>query len=415
MNRFPMALALTGAFAASLLAATLPAVASSESVVYSFKGGSDGFFAESGLVQGPTKALYGVTPYGGAAGHGALYEVTPPATAGGAWTEKVLYSFKGGTTDGAVPMGRLLVDAVRGTLYGTTNGGGAHGCGTVFKLVPPATAGGAWTRVVLYSFKGGTDGAGPIAGLTQGKGGVLYGTTYTAGTGLKGTVFALTPPSVAVPRWTEKVLASFKGGTDASVPNGAVVVDAAGNLYGTTLGGGAKGQGTVYRVAPPVAPATAWKTDILYSFQSGSDGGQPQAELVFDTAGALYGTTVFGGGVTGGTGAGTVFRLAPPKTVGGAWTEAVIYRFKGGADGGGPQGGLMRGFTGALFGTTAGTVFKLSPGATGWTETVLHKFGPAPDGSTSWATPIRGADGALYGTTFGGGANNLGAVFRVVP
>ena len=400
------------AFAAVLLASTLPAVASSESVVYSFKYVGDGFMPESGVVLGKNGALYGVTPFGGAAGRGAVYEVKRTAT--GAWTEKLIYSFKGGTTDGGVPFGRLAFDAATGVLYGTTKSGGVNDCGTVFKLTP--TAVGGWTETVLYAFKGNKDGAVPIGGVTIGPGGVLYGTTYTAGVGSKGTVFKLAPPTATVKYWSESIIAAFKGGTDASTPNGAVVVDAKGNLYGTTIGGGTDGQGTVYRVSPPAAGTTSWKTKILYSFKkTGNDGTQPQAELILDPAGALYGTTFFGGGTTGGPGVGTVFKVAP--ATGDVWKETVIYRFKGGADSGGPQGGLLRDAAGALYGTTGGTVFKLVKPTTGttWSETVLHHFGPKPDGSASLSTPIKGADGALYGTTLSGGANGVGTVFRVVP
>lgn len=397
-----------------LLASAGCAEASTETTIYGFKGGADTYFPESGVVVGRGGALYGVSPFGGASGKGAVYELRPPAKAGGAWVERVIHTFTGDAADGAGPQGRLWFDAASGALYGTTLGG-PSGVGNVFRLAPPAKAGGTWALTVLYRFKGDRDGANPVAGLVRGKDGTFYGTTNNGGVGTKGTVFALSPPTPSRPKWTERLLATFAGGTDGSVPVGGVALDAAGNLYGTTLGGGAAGQGTVYRLRRPASATGAWTKTLLYSFGAGDDGHQPQGELLVGPGGVLYGTASAGGGVGAGPGYGMVFALAPGATAAAAWKETVVWRFKGGDDGAGPQAGLLRDAKGALYGVTSRTAFKLTPVGSSWRESVLHVFGTRPDGTLPWCTPVKGADGALYGTTMAGGPTGLGTVFRLVP
>jgi uncharacterized repeat protein (TIGR03803 family) len=231
-------------------------------------------------------------------------------TAGG-WSEKVLHSFN--DTDGAYSSAGLIFDK-NGNLYGTTLEGGdygcsASGCGTVFELTP--TAGGGWTETVLLNFNG-SDGSGPQAGLIFDAAGNLYGTTVGGGTNCPpfgcGTVFELTP--TAGGGWTEKVLHSFGNGTDGANPFAGLIFDAAGNLYGTTYGGGtyrcgASGCGTAFELTP--AAGGSWTETVLYSFSRGNDGFEPEAGLIFDSAGNLYGTTAVGGTYDGGT----VFELTP--------------------------------------------------------------------------------------------------------
>ena len=319
--------------------------------------------------------------------------------------ETTLHSFAG-APDGAQPVAGLVRDA-SGNLYGTTaQGGGApctfeSGCGTVFKI----DASGMET--VLYNFTGGTDGGAPMAGLVRDAAGNLYGTTYyggdlscESGTGC-GTVFKLSTTGA------ETVLYSFAGGTDGELPAAGLVRDAAGNLYGTTLVGGAYGAGTVFRVTE------AGKEKVLYSFTGGVDGSLPLATLVRDAAGSLYGTTQLGGTY----GAGTVFQ------VGGTGTERILHSFRGGMDGGYPFAGLVMDPAGNLYGTTffgggtgceggCGTVFELIAGGAG---TILHSFTGRADGGYPRAALVQDAAGKLYGTAEIGGASGAGAVFRLKP
>ena len=259
--------------------------AQKETVLHSFAESPDGDGPYYGaLVLDKKGNLYGTTiTGGGASGAGTIFKVTPSGK------EKVLYSFTGGT-DGANPLAELVFDT-QGNLYGTTVAGGrdscnapfGYGCGVVFKLSK------AGKEKVLYSFSGGRDGANPYAGLARDAKGNLYGTTVYGGAssncpaGECGVVFRLSRTG------KERVLYSFCSQskcTDGLFPQGGLVFDAKGNLYGTTVYGGAYGEGTVFKVTP-------WgKETVLYSFCSLSncrDGAQPYAGVVFDTAGNLYG------------------------------------------------------------------------------------------------------------------------------
>jgi uncharacterized repeat protein (TIGR03803 family) len=265
-------------------------------------------------------------------------------------------------------------------LYGTTIGGGdgiCGDCGTVFML--SRNFQGHWTKSLLYSFKGGKDGANPAAALILDQAGSLYGTTEIGGVQNEGTVFKL---SNASGHWTEDVLYSFQEANGIS-PAGGVIFDSEGNLYGTTLYGGTYGNGTVYKLSPS---SSVWTESVLYSFHGTSDGGSPSSNLTFDAAGNLYGTAPYGGENCGGYGCGVVFELSPSS---GGWTETVLYAFTGGSDGAGPSGGLVFDSFGSLYGMTfdggdsncfgyhsdgCGTVFQLSPGFV-WTENVIHTFG----------------------------------------
>ncbi len=208
-----------------------------QNILYSFKGSGDAADPLGELVRDSAGNFYGVTALGGANNLGAVYEVSPPAVQGGPWTEKVLYSFN--LTDGTLPAGRLLLGA-NGVLYGTTNGGGANGAGTVFQLTPPTVSGGAWTETILYTFTGGLDGSSPSNGVIADKKGRLFG---SAGE----TIFMLTPPQVTGGAWTETVLHDFTGpdGFVASTP----LILSKGFLYGTTQQGGSFGTGTVFQIS----------------------------------------------------------------------------------------------------------------------------------------------------------------------
>jgi uncharacterized repeat protein (TIGR03803 family) len=253
----------------------------------------------------------------------------------------------------------------------------------------------AQTESVIYSFAGQPDGAFPSAGLVRDAKGNLYGTTYGGGAAGNGTVYEVIPPGTA------KVLYSFSGGADGSGP-AAGLVRANGSLYSTTLGGGADFFGTVFKVTP------AGLETVLASFARGDGGGFPEAGLIRDKQGNLYGTT---SGYNGGYGNGAVFKVTPDGTL------TILYEFSGGEDGLCPYGGLVSDFQGNLYGTTYrggasgyGTVFEVAPDGK---ETVLHSFSGGPDGSYPAAGLLRDGNGNLYGTTTGGGTGGYGTVFRV--
>jgi uncharacterized repeat protein (TIGR03803 family) len=379
-----------------------------ENVLYSFGNGVDGFQPGAGLIFDAVGNLYGTTYLGGTYNNGTVFELTPQG--GGGWTENVLYSFNNNGTDAGFPHGGVIFDAA-GSLYGTTRAGGAHNAGAVFELTPQA--GGGWTEKVLYSFKNnGTDAFNPLAGLIFDGAGNLYGTTSRGGIHDYGTVFELTP--TAGEGWTEKVLYSFGNGTDGGYPEAGLLFDGAGNLYGTTVSGGTYTYGTVFELIPQAGGG--WTENVLHSFGNGTDGANPTG-LIADGAGNLYGTTV-----GGGYGSGTVFELTPQA--GGGWTEKVLYSFSNGSDGGYPYAGLIFDGAGNLYGTTSeggfytsGTVFELTPQAGGgWTEQVLHSFNYRNgDGVNPYAGLIFDGAGNLYGTTSGGGTYGGGTVFELTP
>ncbi len=315
-----------------------------------------------------------------------------------AYTERVLYSFQGGA-GGAFPFAGLVRDA-QGNLYGTTYGGGdptcISGCGIVFKV---DTTG---KETVLHTFSS-PDGQHPYAGLVQDAQGILYGTTGYGGASGSGTVFKVDTTG------EETVLYSFTDRADGGFPVADLVLDAQGNLYGTTGYGGASGWGTVFKVD------TTGKETVLYSFTIGADGSSPDAGLVRDAQGNLYGTTPTGGDLACLYGCGTVFKV---DTTG---KETVLYSFTGKqalGDGANPSADLVPDAQGNLYGTTSsrgaylyGTVFKVD---TTGKETVLYSFiGTEGDGANPVARLVQDTQGNLYGTTYGGGAHQHGTVFKL--
>ena len=315
------------------------------------------------------------------------------------------------------------------------NGGGLSivtddGNGTVFRLAPGAK--GEWTFAVLYRFTGGSDGEGPVAGVVLDAAGNLYGTTTAGGDYGGGTVFELIPGNDG--EWTEKVLHSFGNGKDGEYPH-AVILDAAGNLYGTTCCGGPYGSscspngygcGIAFELSP-VANGK-WKEKVLHNFNhNGKDGYNSAAGLIFDVVGNLYGTAQWGGArpksCTIVDGCGIVFELSPSAN--GRWTEKVLHSFvDNGKDGAYPDGEVVFDSSGSLYGTTifggaygsncncGGTVFKLAPGNDGkWTERVVHSFGNGKDGEFPQDSLILDAAGNLYGVTSAGGSLGTGRSF----
>jgi len=346
-----------------------------------------------------------------------------------AQTESVLRSFNSIGIGGYYPYGSLISDS-SGNLYGTTSWGGtgqctddtgsAIGCGTVFELTP--AVGGSWTEKVLYSFPGtGQNGDEPEASLIFDASGNLYGTTYYGGLYGDGVVFELSPNAGG--EWTETILHSFiDAGTDGWYPLAGLVIDSAGNLYGTTYNGGVNYyEGTVFELTPTAGGE--WTETVIHSFDNnGTDGNNPFASLTLDSAGNLYGTTIFGG-AENNSGAGTVFELTPGT--GGNWTETILRSFNGSTIGGRfPRAGVILDASGNLYGTTTeggtagfGTVFELTPKAGGgFTEKLLHSFGAnARDGKDSLGGLLMDSSGNLYGTTYEGGAYTYGAVFKIKP
>jgi uncharacterized repeat protein (TIGR03803 family) len=357
-----------------------------EIVIYSFAGAPDGMDPEAGLLRDSKGNLFGTTETGGASGYGTVFGVNP------AGAEKVLYSFSGGA-DGGNPTASLVQDS-QGSLYGTTFSGGTNGNGTVFKL---SLAG---VESVLYRFTGGTDGSHPRGGVVRDSQGNLYGTTGAGGNFGMGVVYKVTPGGL------ETVLHSFNF-ADGSGPQANLILDSQANLYGTTTFAGSFSRGTVFKVT------TAGSFTSLYNFGSNfPDGANPKGALIRDAQGNLYGTTENGGTL----GAGTVYELTPTGA------ERVIYNFSGGADGGMPEGALVRDGLGNLYGTTiaggntncapsCGVVYELTAGGQ---ERVLYSFdtftGAAPNAGL---TPD--GKGGAYGTTTQGGANFSGTVYRVGP
>jgi uncharacterized repeat protein (TIGR03803 family) len=338
---------------------------------------------------------------------GAVFKLTPNND--GSWKGKVLHSFNG--TDGFYPRAGLAFDSA-GNLYGTTS----SFTGTVFKLTPNGD--GSWKEKVLHLFKG-PDGLFPDAGLIVDSVGNLYGTTSAGGVSACengcGLVFELTPKGDGT--WKEKVLHLFNHeGKDGFQPEAGLIFDPAGNLYGTTVGGGPNNAGIVFELSPN--GSGGWKEKVLHSFDPNhGDGYQPYAALTFDSAGNLYGTTAIGGT----HGFGTVFKLVP--TGSGSWKESVLHSFDlNGKGGSSPNAGLIFDSVGSLYGTTAGggthgfgTVFRLTPSVNGgWKETVMHSFAGDP-GAVPLSGLIFDGHGSLYGTTFGDQATTFGSVFEISP
>jgi uncharacterized repeat protein (TIGR03803 family) len=355
-----------------------------ETVLHTFTGGSDGGSPSAGVVLDSAGNLYGTAPSGGPAGHGVVYKLDPSGN------ETVLHSFTGGS-DGGYPYAGVVLDSA-GNLYGTTNSGGSSGyAGVVYKLDPSGN------ETVLHSFTGGSDGSGPEYGnVTLDSAGNLYGTTFGGGAGYNGVVYKLDPSG------NETVLHNFTGGSDGGDLRAGVILDSAGNLYGTTSNGGSAGQGDVYKLDP------SGNETVLHNFTGGSDGGYPHAGLVLDSAGTLYGTTSAGGTA----GIGVVFSLTS------SGTETPLYTFPDGPNGWALLSGVVLDSAGNIYGTTIeggsagfGVVYKLNARGA---ETVLHTFSGS-DGGSPWAGVVSDSNGNLYGTTLEGGSARAGVVYRLDP
>jgi uncharacterized repeat protein (TIGR03803 family) len=409
-----------------------PVHAQNLDVLHYFSGGADGATPFSGLTTDAQGNFYGTTFWGGSSascsefgfGCGTVYQLK--RTDHG-WVFNTLYEFTGGS-GGANPYGKVVFGP-DGALYGTTWEGGAqcpnnpnYGCGTVFRLRPSSGFCGSscpWVETVIHRFAGSpTDGALPYAGLTFDKAGNIYGTTYSGGITSAncyyqgqqdycGTVFELSPHVDG--NWSESLLYMFSGGGDGSLPASGLTIDAAGNLYGTTVFSGAYNQGTVYELSPG---PSGWTQRTLYSLNCGRTGCYPLGDVVFDGPNAIYGTTQAGGS----GGGGTVFQITQTN---GVWGLAKVYGLIG-SNGSGPHAGVTIDAAGNLYGTTystgpnqLGQVFMLTPSPCCFSYTLVHQF--SGDGAAPISTVTVDAQGNLYGTTTSSYPPYWGAVWELTP
>jgi hypothetical protein len=393
--------------------------------IYNFAGANSTGLPSGGLIFDAQGNMYGVAE-GQQDTYGAAFELSPAS--GGSWTVNTLYSFQN-FFDGEYPMANLVFDA-KGNLYGVTAGGGingisqgclSEGCGTVFELSPDGNGG--WQKATIYEFQGGEDGNLPLGGLVWDAAGNLFGTTEGGGHGNHcdqtmgcGTVFELSPSNGA---WIETVLHRFGNGSDGQTPSAGLVFDSQGNLYGATVLGGVinatcyYGCGAIFKLSPRAGGP--WIEKLVHLFTGGNVGTYPYATLVLDPAGNLYGSTGQGGRLNDGI----IFELTP--TAGGGWEELVLHDFRG-TDGNSPAAAVLRDAAGNIFGTTAGgggenvgVAFELSPEIGGkWSFSPLHSFAAATDGAYPNQIILDG-QGNLFGTTNEGGANRLGTAFEITP
>ncbi len=386
------------------------------SVLHSFSNSPDGSQPWSGLARDAAGNFYGTTTMGGDYGFGMVFRVVKR---GSGWILEPLYSFPdpGQGNDGATPNAPVVIGPGN-SLYGTTTTGGGNQ-GIVFKLSPPPrvceTTLCPWTETVLYRFTGGADGGNPYSPVILDAAGNVYGTTQSGGAANLGTAFEVSPSGSG---WTETVLYSFTGIPDGSQPESGLLLDSAGNLYGTTADGGADNSGTVFQL---VNSGSGWTENILYSFGP-QDGYAPYGGLILDSAGNLYGTTAYSY-----VGDGTVFELSPDG--GGQWNFATLSFLASGAAGTpGPVGTLLMDNSGNLYGTTfegglagcgfgsgCGTVFELSPDSGDWNYYLLYQYTGESDGGFPVDGLVRDAEGNLYGAGFGGGSSGNGVVFEWTP
>ncbi len=408
------------AIGGTILAAVPSALAQySYKTLYRFRGRSDGGSPNAGLIFDQAGNLYGTTAFGGDHGAcpdhrgcGIVFELTP--TSDGSWTESALHTFcfSMGCSDGAYPFASMIFDAT-GNLYGTTYAGGIDGVGVVYQLTPSNMG---WTESVLHSFTGYRDGGYPSSSLILDKSGALYGTSSSYGLHSDGTVFKLT--STFGGTWTEDPLYNFAGGKDGGNSYAGVIPDSEGNLYGFTSLGGRDNAGVVFGLKDV---KDSWTISVLHSFTAGRDGGIPYyGNLIVDRAGDLYGTTSIGGLY----GFGTVFKLT---WSGGQWRETVLHSFANGDGARplsglifDPEGNLygttsQGGDLSLCSGQGCGVVFKLTPNSSGgWKEKVLHVFVDDP-GADSAAGLTLDSKGNLYGTTLGDAKRDFGSVFEITP
>ena len=391
----------------AFLLTEVSAIAQQETTLYSFGNSTNAGGPITGMVFDRSGNLYGASL------GGAIWKLSPHSN--GIWTQSTIANLDASHFN--YSEAGLVIDHA-GNLYGTSLYGGTRLQGTVFELMPQSN--GTWKFKILHAFGRGKDGVSPNTTLTFDAAGNLYGTTLYGGTNNVGVVFKLTPQSNG--SWNETVLHSFGSGTDGRTPFGQLILDAAGNVYGTTQGGGiyscpdiTAGCGTIYEL---VHQGSTWAEKILYNFGNGTDAAIPQGGVIFDKAGNLYGSTTFGGTYT----YGTAYELMPHSD--GTWKEVLLHEFGATGDGIGPNQSLVFDSAGNLYGTTfgsadgpgSGTAYELMPQADGtWQEKILWYFTGSDDGANPDCNLIFDKAGNLYGTTFDGSTNNGGTAFEITP
>jgi hypothetical protein len=392
---------------ASILLAAPTVQAQSYSVIHPFTGGADGGLpAPASLVSDAAGNLYGTAQYGGTGacrgadgippGCGVVFKL---ARKNGVWVETPIYTFQG--NDGAYPGAQVTIGP-DGNLYGTTQVGGDgecnypldySGCGVVFRLAPPSSACNQalcpWTETVLYQFTAGNDGADgiPLGQLTFDEAGNLYGVTFY------GEVYELSPSGNG---WTETVLYNFNVSGGGRWPASGVIFGQDGNLYGDTLEGGDTNQGVIYQL---VHTGSTWTESVIYSFQGLADGAEPEGALILDRlgSGCLIGSTREGpfGGMQG---SGTIFTLCP---LDGGWNYSLTYTFQP-REHEGPLDRLIQDAAGNLYGSWMVSAFELGPNGYQSLKDFDGDDGIDPEGGL-----VFGPDGGLYGTTLFGGSGQL--------
>lgn len=405
-------LILSGTLAVVMFSA-LAARAQTFTVLHAFTNGLDGGYPMAGLTPDAAGNFYGTTEGGGTRGYGTVFKLS---RRNGAWVLTTLYSFQG-YLDGSVPLGRVIFGP-DGALYGTASSTGhCDNCGVVFQLRPPATPCGSlscpWIKTTLHMFfNNGVDGYSPTGDLIFDRAGNICGTTPSGGANYKGTVYKLTPMNGT---WMETILYNFSG-PDGSQPVSGVVFDSSGNLYGTTPVGGSTGDGVIFELSPS---GSGWTETTLHSFTGMSpDGNAPYAGLTMDGAGSFYGTTVAGGAgancfeYSGYSGCGTVFH----------GLGSTIYSFYEPflAPVGGPKSPVTLDAQGNLYGTSwqdganhYGNVFMLTAGQYAYTS--LYDFTGGNDGRYPVGNVVRDSNGNLYGTASDSGFIEAGVVWEITP
>lgn len=396
----------------ALIFAELPAQAQTLSVLHSFTGGGDGGYPYFGFTKDRAGNFYGAANVGGAYGKGVIFKLTHE---GNNWLITPLYSFKGGN-DGQSPIASPIFGP-DGALYGNTTDGAcsSHGCGTVYRLAPTATACHSvlcpWNETVLY--RASTDDGYAVTGQPVfDSAGNLYGTVAEGGTYYGGYVFELAPNGDS---WSSHVLYEFgvpMETLDCNDPDGGVVLDAAGNLYGTANTGCVDNNGGVWELS---RSGSGWTETIVRSFNDQTDGNNSFAGLTPDGHGNFFGTT----NDLGPNGGGTVFELTP---AGQGWNFSVIWAFNQyDRNGRWPAAPVSLDVAGNIYGSTSGclgyrgTVFELTQAGSAWTETVLYRFTGGNDGGDPSSNVVMDASGKLYGTASDDGGHNMGVIWQITP
>jgi uncharacterized repeat protein (TIGR03803 family) len=407
------------------LSATGAAFAQTLTTLYNFANGADAAEPKGALVFDSAGNAYGASESGGENGYGGVFQLSPPTSSGGAWTESLIYSFTAGAY-GTAGANALAIDHL-GNLYGTTQFGQNQtcinaACGTVYKLIPPSAPGGGWTYRLLHAFKGGkTDGNNPICGVVI-VGNNIYGTTLDGGPDGEGVLFQLSLSGAA---YTETLLHSFpSSSTDGYFPVG-LTADGAGNLYGVTLGGGPNSGGVIYKLSP--SSGGTWTETIVFSPEYTTYGDELALPPVLDGTGAIWGTTQYAGSGK----SGTLFRLHPVS--GGGWTPELIHSFDEATDGDQPGGLLFDRSSRTLYGVVAafnvegscGYIYKATQSSSGgsWEFSGAYTFPTNYSlGCNAYYPLTLTSSGNLFGVTGTGGASygedgsaGWGTAFQFVP